>query len=316
MFGYVIPFGKSFDEFGFTYEIPKNFEKDIKIGQIVKIFLGEKETFGVIYEIFENIPEKIEKSKIKKIEEITNQKSFINGYRIELLKFISKNYFSPIHNSLNLFLPKNLVEKVKKGKLKEKIKEYKYFSEKKNSLTTAQQSLFKEIIKEENKKILLFGVTGSGKTEIYIKLLEKYLKEGKQSLLLIPEIVLTNQIASRLENFFGKNLIILNSTVSEAKKTEYFLDIASGNAKIVIGTRSALFYPFSDLGIIIIDEEHDNSYISDQTPRYNAIEIANKISDLNGCKLLLASGTPSVNSMYKAINGDYKLLNLFEKFKK
>lgn len=131
MFWYVIPFGKSFDEFWFTYEIPKNFEKDIKIGQIVKIFLWEKETFWVIYEIFENIPEKIEKSKIKKIEEIANQKSFINSYRIELLKFISKNYFSPIHNSLNLFLPKNLVEKVKKGKLKEKIKEYKYFSEKK-----------------------------------------------------------------------------------------------------------------------------------------------------------------------------------------
>ena len=291
MFWYVIPFGKSFDEFWFTYEIPKNFEKDIKIGQIVKIFLWEKETFWVIYEIFENIPEKIEKSKIKKIEEITNQKSFINSYRIELLKFISKNYFSPIHNSLNLFLPKNLVEKVKKGKLK-------------------------EIIKEENKKILLFWVTGSWKTEIYIKLLEKYLKEWKQSLLLIPEIVLTNQIASRLENFFWKNLIILNSTVSEAKKTEYFFDIASLNAKIVIWTRSALFYPFSNLWIIIIDEEHDNSYISDQTPRYNAIEIANKISDLSWCKLLLASWTPSVNSMYKAINWDYKLLNLFEKFKK
>ena len=232
------------------------------------------------------------------------------------MKFISKNYFSPIHNSLNLFLPKNLVEKVKKGKLKEKIKEYKYFSEKKNHLTTAQQSLLKEIIKEENKKILLFWVTGSWKTEIYIKLLEKYLKEWKQSLLLIPEIVLTNQIASRLENFFWKNLIILNSTVSEAKKTEYFLDIASLNAKIVIWTRSALFYPFSNLWIIILDEEHDNSYISDQTPRYNAIEIANKISDLSWCKLLLASWTPSVNSMYKAINWDYKLLNLFEKFKK
>ena len=107
-----------------------------------------------------------------------------------------------------------------------------------------------------------------------------------------------------------------NSKFSEAKKTEYFLDIASWNAKIVIWTRSALFYPFSDLWIIIIDEEHDNSYISDQTPRYNAIEIANKISDLSWCKLLLASWTPSVNSMYKAINWDYKLLNLFEKFKK
>lgn len=313
MFSHIIPFWKSFDEIGFTYKIPEKFLEKIKIWQIVKIPFWKEEIFWVVISIFS---EKLENNfKIKEILEITNEKSFIYGYRIELLKFISEYYFTPIHNSLNLFLPKNLVEKVKKWKFEEKFSEYKYSQEKNNKLTEYQKNILEEIEKSEEKKFLLFWVTWSGKTEIYIKLIEKYLTQGKQSLLLIPEIILTNQISEKLKNYFWKDLIVLNSTVSDAKKTKYFSDIESWNAKIIIGTRSALFYPFSDLWLIIIDEEHDNSYISDQNPRYNAIEIANKITDLNWNKLLLASGTPSINSMYKGIKGGYKLLNLLEKFK-
>lgn len=312
MFSHIIPFWKSFDEIGFTYKIPEKFLEKIKIWQIVKIPFWKEEIFWVVISIFS---EKLENDfKIKEILEITNEKSFIYGYRIELLKFISEYYFTPIHNSLNLFLPKNLVEKVKKWKFEEKFSEYKYLQEKNNNLTENQKNILEEIEKSEEKKFLLFWVTWSGKTEIYIKLIEKYLKEGKQSLLLIPEIILTNQISEKLKNYFWKDLIVLNSTVSDTKKTKYFSDIESGNAKIIIGTRSALFYPFSDLWLIIIDEEHDNSYISDQNPRYNAIEVANKITDLNWNKLLLASGTPSINSMFKGIKGDYKLLSLLEKF--
>lgn len=312
MFSHIIPFWKSFDEIGFTYKIPENFLEKIKIWQIVKIPFWKEEIFWVVISIFS---EKLENDfKIKEILEITNEKSFIYGYRIELLKFISEYYFTPIHNSLNLFLPKNLVEKVKKWKFEEKFSEYKYLQEKNNNLTENQKNILEEIEKSEEKKFLLFWVTWSGKTEIYIKLIEKYLKEGKQSLLLIPEIILTNQISEKLKNYFWKDLIVLNSTVSDAKKTKYFSDIESGNAKIIIGTRSALFYPFLDLWLIIIDEEHDNSYISDQNPRYNAIEVANKITDLNWNKLLLASGTPSINSMFKGIKGEYKLFSLLEKF--
>lgn len=314
MFCHIIPFWKSFDEIGFTYKIPENFLEKIKIWQIVKIPFWKEEIFWVVISIFS---EKLENDfKIKEILEITNEKSFIYSYRIELLKFISEYYFTPIHNSLNLFLPKNLVEKVKKWKFEEKFSEYKYLQEKNNNLTENQKNILEEIEKSKEKKFLLFWVTWSGKTEIYIKLIEKYLIQGKQSLLLIPEIILTNQISEKLKNYFWKDLIVLNSTVSGAKKTKYFSDIESGNAKIIIGTRSVLFYPFSDLWLIIIDEEHDNSYISDQNPRYNAIEVANKITDLNWNKLLLASGTPSINSMFKGIKGEYKLLNLLEKFRK
>lgn len=315
MFWFVIPFWKSFDEIWFTYKIPENLKEKIREGQIVEISFWKEKMIWLLYETFEKIPEKIDESKIKEIISIVSEKIFLNYYRIELLKFISKNYFTPIHNSLSLFFPRNLIEKIKKWKLEIKTSEYNYFSDENKVLTKAQEKIFEEIIRSEENKFLLFWVTGSWKTEIYIKLIEENLKNWKQSLLLIPEIILTNQISERLKKYFWNDLIILNSTVSEAKKTKYFLDIFENKAKIIIWTRSALFYPFADLWLIIIDEEHDNSYISDQTPRYNSIEIANKITDLVWNKLLLASWTPSINSMYKAISWNYKLLNLLEKFK-
>ncbi len=315
MFAFVVPFWKSFDDIWFTYKIPENLKEKIREGQIVEIPFWKEKVIWLLYETFEKIPEKIDESKIKEIISIVSEKIFLNYYRIELLKFISKNYFTPIHNSLSLFFPRNLIEKIKKWKLEIKASEYNYFSDENKVLTKVQEKIFEEIIRSEENKFLLFWVTGSWKTEIYIKLIEENLKNWKQSLLLIPEIILTNQISERLKKYFWNDLIILNSTVSEAKKTKYFLDIFENKAKIIIWTRSALFYPFADLWLIIIDEEHDNSYISDQTPRYNSIEIANKITDLVWNKLLLASWTPSINSMYKAISWNYKLLNLLEKFK-
>lgn len=316
MFAFVVPFWKSFDDIWFTYKIPENLKEKIREGQIVEIPFWKEKVIWFLYETFEKIPEKMDESKIKEIISIVSENIFLNYYRIELLKFISKNYFTPIHNSLSLFFPRNLIEKIKKWKLEIKTSEYNYFSDENKVLTKAQEKIFEEIIRSEENKFLLFWVTGSWKTEIYIKLIEENLKNWKQSLLLIPEIILTNQISERLKKYFWNDLIILNSTVSEAKKTKYFLDIFENKAKIIIWTRSALFYPFADLWLIIIDEEHDNSYISDQTPRYNSIEIANKITDLVWNKLLLASWTPSINSMYKGIKGEYKLLSLLEKFRK
>ncbi|MDD2907361.1 MAG: DEAD/DEAH box helicase family protein [Candidatus Gracilibacteria bacterium] len=315
MFTYIIPFGKTFDDVGFTYKIPDFLKSGIKLGQIVEFELKNEITYGVIYEFVDlNIENTF---VIKEILSIKNDFVFISNYRLELLKFISKNYFTPIHNSLSLFIPKNLIDKVKKEKIdlyKQNL--YKYNYDFPLELTSKQQDIYENILKSENNKILLFGVTGSGKTEIYIKLIKKYLDEGKQTLFLIPEIILGNQIYTKIKKVFGDDVIILNSTITETQKTKYFLDIYHNNAKIILGTRSSLFYPYNNLGLIIIDEEHDNSYISDQSPRYNAVEIANKISELNNSKLLLASGTPSVNSMYKGIKKEYNLLNLLDKYKK
>ena len=162
--------------------------------------------------------------------------------------------------------------------------------------------------------MLLYWLTWSWKTEIYIKLIQETITSWKQALLLIPEIILTNQIAEKISNVFWDNILIINSTVTDATKTKYWIDIYNSNAKIIIWTRSALFYPYKNLDLIIIDEEHDNSYISDSSPRYNWIEVANKISDVTWAKLLLASGTPSIKNMYSALRGKYKLVSLLEKY--
>lgn len=316
MFCYIIVFWKTFDDVWYTYCIPDFLLWEIQKWQIVEIPFWEKIEYWVIYKIFEKLNEDIKKEKIKPIISIKNNNLFIKNYRLKLLVFIASNYFTPIHNSLNLFLPKNLVWKVIKEKLDfEKTNQYNYNFNLKFNLSDKQQEIFDKIVNEEkNNKFMLHWITWSWKTEIYIKLIERYIKNEKQVLLLIPEIILTNQISKRLIKVFWKNILVLNSTVTDAKKTQYFLDINSSNAKIIIWTRSSLFYPYNNLWLIIVDEEHDNSYISDQSPRYNAIEIANKITDLNWNKLLLASWTPSINSMYKALKWDYKLLSLLEKY--
>lgn len=316
MFCLVIPFWKSFDEFWFTYKIPKNLEKEIKLWIVVEIPFWNKKEFWVLYKKIDKLDENFKKESIKEIISIKYKNPIISNYRLKLLSFISENYFTPIHNSLNLFLAKNLIEKIKKDKLeKEKIQNYNYNFPENLVLTKKQQEIYKDILEKKENKFLLYWITWSWKTEIYIKLIEKYLKENKQILLLIPEIILTNQISDRLKKIFWKDIIVLNSTVSPAKKTKYFIDINSSKAKIVVWTRSAIFYPFSDLWLIIIDEEHDNSYKSDQAPRYNSIEIAEKITELNKNKLVLASWTPSIKSMYRALKWDFEVLYLLEKFK-
>lgn len=228
-----------------------------------------------------------------------------------------KKYFSLIHNSLNLFFPKNLKEKIKKQKLNFiENKGFNYSNNNSKTLNNDQEIVYNNIIRSKNNNILLYWLTWSWKTEIYFKLIDYYIQKDKQILLLIPEIILNNQIAKRIKNVFWENILIINSSITEATKTKNWLNIYNNNAKIIIWTRSALFYPYNNLWLIIIDEEHDNSYISDTQPRYNTIEVAEQITNINKSKLLLASWTPSINSMYKWVKWDYKLLNLLKKYKK
>jgi primosomal protein N' (replication factor Y) len=133
---------------------------------------------------------------------------------------------------------------------------------------------------------------------------------------LIPEIILSNQVSNKIKEVFWNDVLIINSTVSAAKRTWYWMDIFTWKAKIIIWTRSAIFYPFNNLWTIIVDEEHDNSYISDQSPRFHSLDLVNKIVDYLDISLLLASWTPSVTSMYKSIKWEYKQVTLLEKYKR
>lgn len=311
MYCLVCIFWVSFDDKWFTYKIPDNLINECKKGAFVKVPFKNIEKIWIVIDILNNS----DLFDTKEVLCIMN-KWLNNDYTLELLSYISSNYITPIHNSLSIFYPKNLVWKLEKNKFKlSKSKEYTY-NNPDIVLSESQENIYNSILTQDNNKFLLYWVTWSWKTEIYIKLIKEYTSKWKQVLLLIPEIILTNQINKRLIEHFWKDIVIINSTITDANKTKIFSDIYLWEAKIIIWTRSALFYPYKDLWLIIVDEEHDNSYISDNSPRYNWIEIANKITELNDSKLLLASWTPSIESMYKTFTGEYKLLNLLEKYKK
>ncbi|MBO4323193.1 MAG: primosomal protein N', partial [Clostridia bacterium] len=151
---------------------------------------------------------------------------------------------------------------------------------------------------------------GSGKTEVYLRLISEVLSEGKTAIMLVPEIALTPQMLSRLRARFGESVSILHSGLSAGERYDEWLRLKTGEAKIAIGARSAIFAPLEDIGLIVVDEEHDGSYEAETSPRYKTIDIALKLSEIYGAKLVLGSATPSIDSYRKAISGEYNLVKL------
>lgn len=185
---------------------------------------------------------------------------------------------------------------------------YKEFNE--FSLTNEQLQAINTITNSPNNKFLIKGVTGSGKTEVYMQLVDKMLKDNKSSIVLVPEISLTPQMIERFKGRFGADIALFHSKLSDGERYDEWYRVESGKAKIIVGARSALFLPVKDLGLVIIDEEHENTYKSEQNPKYNAKEVAEYICSIKNAKLVLGSATPSIEYYYKAISGDYDLIEL------
>lgn len=177
--------------------------------------------------------------------------------------------------------------------------------------TSEQQVILEEFNRDYDagirKTYLLHGVTGSGKTLVYIETIRKVISEGKQAIVLIPEIALTYQMVKRFRKAFGDRITIINSKQSKGEKYDQFLRVKNSEVDVVIGPRSALFAPFNNLGLIVIDEEHESSYKSDSPPKYHARQVAIMRSNMCGASVILGSATPSVESYYKAMNGEYRL---------
>ncbi len=157
---------------------------------------------------------------------------------------------------------------------------------------------------------MIHGVTGSGKTEVYLDIISAVIRQGKKVIMLIPEIVLTYQTVMRFYKRFGSRISIMNSRLSQGERYDQYLRAKNGDIDVMIGPRSALFTPFKDLGLIIIDEEHEGSYKSENPPKYHARETAVKRGELSGASVILGSATPSLESYAKAIQGIYKLFTL------
>ena len=157
---------------------------------------------------------------------------------------------------------------------------------------------------------LLYGVTGSGKTEVYMEMIRQVVQMGKQAIVLIPEIALTYQTVMRFYRYFGQRVSIMNSRLSAGERYDQMMRAKAGEVDVMIGPRSALFTPFPDLGLIVIDEEHEPTYKSEQVPRYHARETAVKRAELEGAGVVLGSATPSLEAMYRARKGEYVLLTM------
>ena len=195
------------------------------------------------------------------------------------------------------------------------------FSEKDKikELSEDQNRAFKEIVSSFNIKnvTLLHGVTSSGKTEIYVKLIYDFLKQNKQILYLVPEIALTTQLISRLKKYFGDSLAVYHSKYSQEQRTEVWKKVIKNNkkARVVIGARSSIFLPFNNLGLIIVDEEHENAYKQfNPSPRYHARDSAIYLASVHNAKILLGSATPSLESYFNAITKKYSLVKLEKRY--
>lgn len=313
MLARIIPLWKSFDRYGLSYYVDKKKCPDISQWDIILAPFGNWEILWV-FAREDDVWKVWNTGKMKEILEVYPKDFSLDPEYIKIIDFISGYYFTLIHHAAWLYFPKNLREKLLKRSYA-RIKENEYtYKQSKVLLSEKQDEIYRQIISSQQKKFLLYGITGSWKTEIYTKIISQCIEKGKQVLLLIPEIILTSQIETRMKKHFWDDILVLHSWISAAKKTQYWYDIKTGNAKIIVGTRSSLFYPYKNLWAIIMDEEHDESFISDSVPRYHAKEIAEKLSELFDIPLILGSWTPKIISFYKALAWEYKVLQLLESY--
>ncbi len=218
-------------------------------------------------------------------------------------------------SAVNSVIEKGYVEVIKEKNLRSPYKKLENI-DKKVKLTLKQEYAVNSVLTSDKQVSLLHGVTGSGKTEVYLSLINKAIENNHSAIMLVPEISLTPQMLKQLRSRFGDNAAILHSGLSAGERFDEWWRLRNGQAKIAIGARSAIFAPVENVGVIIIDEEHDGSYISESSPRYSTVDVAIRRAELNGAKLVLGSATPSVESYLKAIDGQYNLIELPERINK
>jgi primosomal protein N' (replication factor Y) len=303
----------------FTYFVPPPLEaqllnrrSQIVIGSLVRVPFGKNQLHtGVVAEIRKDIPEKLD--KIKPIDAVLSEGAMVLSTQLRFWEWLSQYYLCNIGAIFKAALPPAFIEK---GLLHHfRSKNLRNLSPLKNlsPLSPPQQQAYSEIKSAFLTKevCLLHGVTAGGKTEIYTHLIQDTLNQGKQVLYLLPEIALTTQITSRLQQFFGKKMSVYHSKINHHERK----DIWENNCPMILGVRSSVFLPFRNLGLVIVDEEHEPSYKQqDPAPRYHARNAAIVLASLHGAKTVLGSATPSVESFHNAQTGKYGYVRLDKRF--
>ncbi|CAN0601513.1 unnamed protein product, partial [Ectocarpus sp. 12 AP-2014] len=232
----------------------------------------------------------------------------LNNNLIELIKKAAKYYLSELGTVAKLVLPLDINEPPIK------IYEQITLNNIRQAVLTEAQNQALKIIENNKKPTVIKGVTGSGKTEIYFHAILNQIKKGRQALIMLPEIALSTQIVARFQDRFGFMPAIWNSSVTKATKKRILRGIISGDVKVVIGARSSLFLPYKELGIIVVDEEHDSSYKQNEGMLYNARDMAVLRGSIEKIQTLLASATPSIESLHNVVNGKYNIVYLNDRF--
>ena len=283
-------------------------DKKLEIGTYCEVDFAKSKLLGIV--IRESKKEDIGDFKIKSIDKVLLDIPKIPENILNLAIFINTYYITDFFASLALVGPyeKMSLDSIKKLEIEDTvIKEEIHLSEK-------QFEIYSKIVNSEENYFLLHGITGSGKTQIYIKLIIEALNRKKGSIFLVPEISLTTQMVTGLKKIFGDNISIIHSKMTPTKKKEEWEKIYSGKSKIVIGARSAIFAPVNNLGYIIMDEEHENTYKQEDNARYHTRNVALKRAMLEGCKVVFGSATPSFETYYYSQKGKIKLLELNERY--
>ena len=296
----------------FSYRIKKNYpKKRIRIGQVVKVDFKNKKYYGIIFSF-----DKKSVKLLKYVEEIYFD-IILKKELLEALNIFSNYSCNTFGSLLKLSLSgfnKNTYYKLKNNTSNTKKK---FRAMRSKDLNQEQQNAVKKI-KIGNlksfKTILLDGVTGSGKTRVYTKIIQETLEKGFQCLVLVPEIILTSQWIIEFKDEFGFEPEIYHSSISSTKRSEIWVKIALGKIELVVGTRSALFLPFYNLGLIILDEEHDSSYKQEEAVILNSRDWAVLLAKKSNCKIILSTATPSIETSYNCHIKKYTKVSLTKRF--
>ncbi len=309
----------------YTYHIPAPLADKVRRGSRVIVPFGPKKVYtGLVSVIHNNAPDAFTP---RDIADVFQSSYNINDRLLDFLFWLSDYYLAMQGEVVKAAFPSPMLpEGEKQIKASVKAEEKRQGLVKKRdkdnelqvvTLSSYQSEAFKGIKSsfDDHEVVLLHGVTSSGKTEIYIHLILDQIARGKQVLYMLPEIALTTQIIERLRKHFGNSIGIYHSRLTVKARIEVWKRVASGDLNIILGVRSSLFLPFSDLGLVIVDEEHDTSYKqSDPSPRYHARDAAMMLSRIHGARTVLGSATPSVESYYNALTGKYGLVELTKRY--
>lgn len=304
-------------EGSFTYLLPASEkEPEVQVGQRVVVPLGKKKEVMGVVETVREAREDEEVGVLREVLRFPEEGPLVTAEQMQLWQWIARYYMCSLGEVMRAALPNSLRQEKesRRRKTPDGIGE----KQTANALNEEQTHAVEEIYQawEKTPTVLLFGVTSSGKTEVYIHLAEETIRKGKKVLYLVPEIALTTQLTDRLRRVFGERLGVYHSRFTDRERETIYKNVLAGDRyDVVLGVRSSLFLPFRDLGLIIVDEEHDTSYKQqDPAPRYHARTVALMLGSIWSARTLLGTATPSVETYYNALQGKYGLVEMKRRY--